>query len=387
MSQPKTPGALQVLLPSGPGSFVAGLPAVLRTAQHVAAELKPAAIVFAAEEGFGESWARQLQSFAGIKISCANGERPETHLDAAAPLLVISASGIPAPEALRAFCAEAQRADRPASWMEGGRALASYHPGARELLAEPTAAALAEKALSGLGAPFAAPAGGWHACADPDFVERAERAFYKSLGKASDGYIARFDRRVSTSVSSLPLKTPVTPNQITTASLLVGLLGCWWLASGVYAWQVLGALLLWSCCILDGCDGEVARLKLLCSPSGATYDVAADNISHLATFAAVTAGVHRSNPKTAFALPGLLLLSGVVACMYSVWWLILRRPDEKRTGTELLIERVASRDYVYLVVGLVLAGKLHWFLWTAGIGSHIFNAALWWSARGAATKA
>lgn len=385
MAQPTNPGALQVLLACGPSPLVAGLPPILRTAQRAAEELKPARIVFAADEGFSKRWARQLQSFEGIQIVCANGERPEAYIDARAPLLIVSGAGIPAPEALSCFMSEAARANRPASWMSGGRALAVYHPSAQTLLGEATAAAAANRALSGGSSPFEVTAGSWHASSEPDFVEQAERAFYKSLGKASDGYIARFDRRVSTFVSSLLLKTPVTPNHITTASLLVGLLGCWWLASGVYAWQALGALLLWSCCILDGCDGEVARLKLLCSPSGATYDVAADNIAHLATFAAVVVGVQRSNPETTFLVPGLLLLSGVTACMYSVWWLILRRPDEKRTATELLIERVASRDYIYLVVGLVLVGKLHWFMWTAGLGSHVFNGALWWSARAKAS--
>ena len=46
----------------------------------------------------------------------------------------------------------------------------------------------------------------------------------------------------------------------------------------VLALGVLGVLLLWASAILDGCDGELARLKLLTSRFGARFDVEVDAI-------------------------------------------------------------------------------------------------------------
>jgi phosphatidylglycerophosphate synthase len=174
------------------------------------------------------------------------------------------------------------------------------------------------------------------------------------------------------------LRTPITPNHITTAGLLLSLLGAAGLAFGSYATQVLGVLLLWFCCILDGCDGEVARLKLMCSRSGGDYDLAADHVSHLAVFVAIPLAVRAADPGASILLPGALIVTGAAASAFSVWWLILRRPQEHPGPIQIFVERVASRDYVYLIAAFVVLRKLRWFLWAAAFGAHLFNLALWW---------
>lgn len=368
---------LQVLVTFPPQALpVAGLPYVFRTTQR-AAELDPSKVVWAgAPESFAQAWSRQLASFENFPLVLANGESPSRHLVPGQPLLVISAAGTPRPKALRTFLDKA--GGKPARWIFEGKTVAVYLPCL--VLTGKDVDELAEALLLLPGTNIAATSGDWHCAKQPRFVEEAETAIYTSLGKENDGFIARFDRTISSAVSRFLLKTPATPNQITTASLLLGILGCSLIATGWYRWQIAGALLLWSCCILDGCDGEVARLKLLCSKSGAAYDTSADNVAHLATFVGIAVGVYRARPDLPLFWPGIVLVSGVAACMFSVWWLILRRPYDKRSTLELFVERVASRDYVYLVVALILVGKLHWFLWSAAVGSHLFNAGLWYSA-------
>jgi phosphatidylglycerophosphate synthase len=139
-----------------------------------------------------------------------------------------------------------------------------------------------------------------------------------------------------------------------------------------------GALALWACCILDGCDGEVARIKLLASPSGARFDTVADNIVHLATFVAVAQHVHGVRPDLGLAGPATLLLTGMLLSMASVWWLINRSPPEQRAGFPRVFERIASRDYIYLVVALTAVERLHWFVWAAALGANAFWLSLWW---------
>jgi phosphatidylglycerophosphate synthase len=306
--------------------LVAGLPPAIRSAKRCAEELSPSEIVFSCDrpEDFAKRWRFQL---AGLKV----------------PFRVVSG----APEAALVL---------PGGGFPRAGALKAWHPN---------------------GAGPWTPQNGWISCAEPAGAAAAERELVASLPRATDGYLARFDRRLSIALSLRMLPFPITPNDITTASLVLGLAGAWLLATGNYGVQLAGAALLWFCCILDGCDGEVARLKLLSSPRGAAYDVAADHVAHLATFVAVPFAIHHRDPSASFVFPGVVLVAGFLACVFSVWWLVLRVPEDEQGPYSLLIERVASRDYVYLILALAAVDKLSWFLWAAGIGSHVFWAALW----------
>jgi phosphatidylglycerophosphate synthase len=316
-----------------------------------------------------------------LQPAFANGQPPLELFDLENPILVVSAEGFPGVGALKDLIADGKLSGEPLQWVKGDRALAAYYPQAGALIEScETAAAAASKALEpgGRSKVISEP---WFEAADHASARHAEDSLCAELPKSTDGYLARFDRHLSISLSRIFLRFPVTPNHITTASLILGLLGAWGLASGSYPSQVGGAILLWACCVLDGCDGEVARLKLLCSKSGAAYDLTVDHISHLATFVAIPLGVGRMNPQAQFLIPGILLLTGFLSCMGSVWWLILRRPENERGPLLEIIERLASRDYVYLILALSLMAHLDWFLWAAGLGSHIFNLSLWGLAR------
>lgn len=358
MTKRAGPGIVQVLIPVSPAEpQAAGLPAAVRNA-HAAQELSPLKIIFQGEDpSFFKRWRKQFSRFKTAPSSAA--------LDAGMPLLVLSPGGFARAEALKRFHEQAARDGSPVRWVREGQTVAAYYPAAaqQDLGDEPKS--IACETLD------------WWPLGNAQEVRQAEQKLYSGLAQETDGYLARLDRSISLSVSKILIRTPVTPNHITTASLFIGLFGSWLLAVGSYPQQVLGAVLLWSCCILDGCDGEVARLKLLCSESGALYDIIADNVVHVAIFIAIPMNIHRASPESAFILPGALLVSGLLACMFSVWWLVLRVPKEKRGATGLFVERVASRDFIYLILALVIIGKLEWFLWAAGIGSHVFNLALW----------
>lgn len=363
---------LQVLIPVSQ-TLVAGLPPALRSAHRAAAEAPGARVYLAGvDDDQARRYSRQLAALPGYRR--LDAAAPDGAPDPKKPLLTLQGDGFPAPGALGAFLAHAAQDGRPAAWLCAGRAVAAYYPAAEqagEQPAFPRDAGASRESWRSHELP------GWLEAGSPEQAAEAERSLFAALPKDTDGYIARFDRRLSMALSAGLLKLPITPNDITTASLILGLLGAWWLASGRYELTVAGAALLWLCCLLDGCDGEVARLKLLCTPSGAAYDLAADHVAHLATFVAIPFGVHRAFPGASFKLPGVLLVSGFLACMFSVWYLVLRKPESERGRHSLLIERVASRDYVYLIALLAVLGRLDWFLYAAGVGSHIFWAALW----------
>jgi CDP-L-myo-inositol myo-inositolphosphotransferase len=104
-----------------------------------------------------------------------------------------------------------------------------------------------------------------------------------------DGFISHWlNRPVSVRLSALLARTRVTPNQITIFSFLITLAGAGFLAAGSHLYSALGGLLIQAGSIVDGCDGEVARLKNWDSPRGAWLDTVLDRYTDLAIPIAVT---------------------------------------------------------------------------------------------------
>ena len=106
----------------------------------------------------------------------------------------------------------------------------------------------------------------------------------------------------SSTVTSLRFLTrgllvwPVTPNQITVVSTIVGLAGALRLATVSYTARLAGTLALLASSVLDGVDGELARARREQSPFGARLDLAGDDAVNLAAF--VDLG-HRAGPARA----------------------------------------------------------------------------------------
>src|SRR5262249_36636576 len=147
----------------------------------------------------------------------------------------------------------------------------------------PTADALVRAALADpRAARRVAPANAWIDADDGAGAARVEQHLAAALPQPTDGYLAGLDRRVSITLSRLLVRTRLPPNAITALSLLVGVGGAAVLAQVGRAAAVVGAALLWLAAVLDGCDGEVARLKLLTSRWGGRFDLATDHVTHLA---------------------------------------------------------------------------------------------------------
>ncbi len=365
---------LQVLIPAADTARTAGLPLFLRTAQRVRVEFSEAPLIFCGAESFLSRWKRQTSNLKGTI-----GD-PSILIDPARPLLVVSHKVVVGRGALTRFVRSALESGLPMRCEAGGKTAAVYFHTAGDGL---DAAKLAQEAL-GDKAPercFAPPSGDWSDGSDPLALAALEKELYDAIPQPTDGFIAKFDRKISMAISSVLVRTPVTPNQITTLSGILGLYGSWLLAFAPYGGQVFGAALLWFCCILDGCDGEVARLKLMQTPYGGLYDVVTDNIVHVALFLAIAVQFQRVHPEAPWRLLGTLTMTGFLGCMFSVWWLVLRVPKSERgeADTFILIERIASRDFIYLVFLLTVLGRLDWFLWAVAFGTHIFYIGLWWA--------
>lgn len=137
---------------------------------------------------------------------------------------------------------------------------------------------------------------------DAASARAAEDRLLQSLLKATDGLISRaINRRISLRVTRMVLETPLTPNQMTIIASLFGLAAIAVVVAGGADWLVPGAVLLQIQSILDGCDGEISRLKYIRSRLGEWLDQVLDDLVNVGYFAAT--GWALSQAGSGIALP------------------------------------------------------------------------------------
>jgi phosphatidylglycerophosphate synthase len=205
---------------------------------------------------------------------------------------------------------------------------------------------------------------------------------------ATDGYLTTLlDRHLSRAITRRLLTWPVTPNHVTLASILVGLAGALGLATVSYGARLAGVVALFVSSVLDGVDGELARARVEQSAHGARLDLTGDYLVHLATFAGLGIGLARERMPPAILWAVGALVVGVVAAMALVHALVLggnaprggAGPDERsarRRAVVRVLEKLAGRDYVYLLLLFAAIGRLEWFVLAAAVGSWVFVAIL-----------
>ncbi len=117
----------------------------------------------------------------------------------------------------------------------------------------------------------------WIDVDDPAALNRAEQSLLKQLRKPNDGPVSRYiNRPVSVRISRYLVRTSVTPNQISVFCFLLSVVAAVLFAMGGYPALAAGALLAQIASIIDGCDGEVARLKFNESGYGGWFDAVLD---------------------------------------------------------------------------------------------------------------
>jgi phosphatidylglycerophosphate synthase len=214
-------------------------------------------------------------------------------------------------------------------------------------------------------------------------LRRAEDWLLASLIKDTEGFMSRHvERRISLAISRRLASTRVTPNAMTLVSVAVGIVGAGLFLSSRPAVQLAGALLVLAHSILDGCDGELARLKFQESRFGGVLDFWGDNVVHSALFAAIAVEWSRSIGETWPLLPGVAAILGALLSAFFVYMHTMAHVREGPLFTHVSRERgspfsrvadaLARRDFLYLLVLLAAFGKSHWFLALAAAGAPMY---------------
>jgi CDP-L-myo-inositol myo-inositolphosphotransferase len=108
-------------------------------------------------------------------------------------------------------------------------------------------------------------------------LKNANSLLIEQLKKSTDGPVSRIlNRPISLKISEMLLKTGITPNQISLFGFFIGILGALFFSFGDYIYLVIGGVLVHLSSIVDGCDGEVARLKLIETKYGGWFDAVLD---------------------------------------------------------------------------------------------------------------
>jgi phosphatidylglycerophosphate synthase len=215
-------------------------------------------------------------------------------------------------------------------------------------------------------------------------LSAAERWLLRGLVKDSEGFMSRHvERRISLAVTRRLVWTAMTPNGMTAVSLTVGFAGAPFFLSGVPEWQVAGALLFLLHSILDGCDGEIARLKFLESSGGAALDFWGDNAVHVAVFACMALGwsIASGSPWPLFL--GVVAVAGTLVAAFAVEPHMVTGPAQSaaRSAGGRMADALANRDFIYLIIGLAAFGKAGWFLVLVAVGTPVFVLLRLWADR------
>jgi 1L-myo-inositol 1-phosphate cytidylyltransferase / CDP-L-myo-inositol myo-inositolphosphotransferase len=145
-----------------------------------------------------------------------------------------------------------------------------------------------------------------------DDLGKVKKALIGGLIKPTDGWVSRnLNRPISTRISRLLAPTSITPNQFTLFTGLIGLLTGIFMAMGGYFNYLIGATLFQATSVLDGVDGELARLKFQSSPYGQWLDTLVDNLSYVAGLAGIIIGICRTGA------PEFVIIAGIVAILFT----------------------------------------------------------------------
>ncbi len=197
-------------------------------------------------------------------------------------------------------------------------------------------------------------------------------------------------RHLSYRLTPILLKTSITPNQITTISLLLGLICAACFTRGNWIAGIIGGLLLVASYTFDNCDGEIARLKNMSSEFGAKLDDMSDWIVDASFFAALGYGTAQVNGQQFWFWLGLAAAAG--AFIDYIVDLIhqakksenpeaitreeqAKEPRQPEDGLDWLIyifHKLSRADFCIIVLGLSLFNVTWILLPFAAIGAQAY---------------
>ncbi len=223
----------------------------------------------------------------------------------------------------------------------------------------------------------------------PGGQREATRALFEDCRKPVDGIVSRhLNRHLSLFLSRHVVGLPISPNMMTAATFGVAVIAAAFATQGSYQAVAIGAVLMQLNSILDGCDGELARVRFEGSKLGQWLDTVGDDLSNIVFWAALGFGAQAIQPYGSYyALGGWIAAASnafaaianylMLAKIGSGDFYALSRPDAPPSAgvlgaTVQFFETILKQDFfLFLVMVLALAGVLQQALPVIAIGGVI----------------
>jgi phosphatidylglycerophosphate synthase len=184
-----------------------------------------------------------------------------------------------------------------------------------------------------------------------------------------DGIVSRYlNRPISRRMASAIESTPLTPNLLTLATLVLAVIAGGIVAAGG---NIAGGILIQVVSVVDGVDGDLARLKRMTTRFGAVLDAVVDRYADAVMLAGMTVYAVRFEDHGHAETVGVLALAAALVVSYSRARIEASLPEalshEDRSGgaasTADAIFGLASRDVRLLVAAIgTVAGQCYWTL-------------------------
>ena len=203
----------------------------------------------------------------------------------------------------------------------------------------------------------------WVDVDDTRAMKRAETTLLGRLRKPNDGPVSRYlSRPLSRRISRYLVRTPLTPNWISLSCFALSVLAAGLFAMGGYILLMVGGLVAQAASVLDGCDGEVARLKFQESAFGAWFDAVLDRYADAMLLFGLTWHTFSAGGASAALVVGFLAITGSFMNSYTadkydrVMMARFERGQGIRIGRDvrvLMISVGALFNLPFLTLGLI----------------------------------
>ncbi len=215
----------------------------------------------------------------------------------------------------------------------------------------------------------------WFDVDTPAALREARRRLLHRVSKPQeDGFISRFiNRLISAQITGFILDHPrlrnLSPNQISLISFGIVIAGAALFAVSGYIASIIAGILVQIGSIIDGCDGEIARLTYRKSRFGAWFDTILDRYADLGVTIGITSGAWAVYQSPWVWLGGILAMSGFLFASYTKKEYALRYGQELEGGS---ISRLIKRDLrlFAIFIGAILNAP-YLVLLGVGILSHL----------------
>ena len=147
----------------------------------------------------------------------------------------------------------------------------------------------------------------------PELLGVAESRLLKTLSKSTDGVVSRWlNRPISTRLTRFLVRTPLSPDTVTAISFMIAVASGILFAVGHLVWA---GLLAQFASVIDGVDGEIARLKFRETRLGAFVDSLLDRYGDSAIVLGMSTWAYLSTGNAWTLLLGMAVLAGAPMSM------------------------------------------------------------------------